>query len=77
MLNFVSLLQLLDGVSSESENERYPNRALDCKTRGEYAPGFGFIPPRLGLWARPLDGPDFSLLRVVPTIGNGALKIAR
>ena len=51
----------MDGVSSESENERLPNRALDCKTRGAYALGFGLIPPRLGLWARPLDGFDFSI----------------
>ena len=28
---------------------------------GAYAPGFGLIPPRLGLWARPLDGFDFSI----------------
>ena len=61
MLNFASLLQPLDGVSSESENERLPNGVLDCKTRGAYAPGFGLIPPRLGLWARPLDGFDFSI----------------
>ena len=35
---------------------------------GAYAPGFGLIPPRLGLWARPLDGPDFSQLSLFEVI---------
>ena len=69
VLNSASLLQPLGWRKLRKQKLASSKQGFRLYDPGAYAPGFGLIPPRLGLWARPLDGPDFSLARVVPIRG--------